>query len=335
MAAGTELSIAARDGFQLAATRFDPPSETAGEPRGVVLMVPATGVARRLYQGFAAFLAGEGFRVATWDWRGTGGSRPPSLRGFRATMTEWATLDFGGVLDWARANAGGRPLLAVGHSFGGQALGLLAGAEARRDGGGNSSAEVPRGGDGDAALPWRGFAGAVTVAAQSGYWRHWPRPQRYRYAAVWHVVVPLFTALYGYFPSRLLRFGEELPAGVARQWARWCRSPEYLGDWSGHARFAAPLLALSFDDDAYAPPPAVAALHRRYTAASLTTRHVRSADAGVGRIGHFGFFKPGLPALWRDVSAWLAAAAAAADAGGGERLAVERAAETIPSSSRA
>ncbi|HET9768069.1 MAG TPA: alpha/beta fold hydrolase [Thermoanaerobaculia bacterium] len=302
-AAAAELRIAARDGFELAATRFDPPVAAAGASRGIVLVVPATGVARRLYQGFAAFLASEGFRVVTWDWRGTGGSRPDSLRGFHATMMDWATLDFGGVLDWARANAGGRPLLAVGHSFGGQALGLLAGAEARR------------GGDGDTAAPWRGFAGAVTVAAQSGYWRHWPRPQRYWYAAVWHLVVPLSTTLCGYFPSRLLRFGEELPAGVARQWARWCRSPDFLGDWSGHARFAAPLFALSFGDDAYAPPAAVAALHRRYTAASLTTRHLRPHDAGVTRIGHFGFFKPGLPALWREVSAWLATAAAAADAG--------------------
>lgn len=312
-AVATDVRLPARDGFELAATRFDPATEAAGEQRGVVLVVPATGVARRLYQGFAAFLAGEGFRVVTWDWRGTGGSRPASLRGFRATMMDWATVDFGGVLDWARANGGGRPLLAVGHSFGGQALGLLAGAEA------------PRGGDGDGASPWRSFAGAVTVAAQSGYWRHWPWPQRYRYAAVWHLVVPIFTALYGYFPSPLFRFGEELPAGVARQWARWCRSPEFLGDWSGHARFAAPLLALSFADDAYAPPLAVAALHRHYTAARLETRHVRPQDAGVARIGHFGFFKPGLPALWRDVSAWLAAAATAANAGGGERLGVQSA----------
>lgn len=286
--------MTARDGFELAATRFDPDPNASEQARGVVLIVPATGVAQRLYRGFASFLAGEGFCVLTWDWRGTGGSRPASLRGFRATMMDWATVDFGGVLDWARGNADGQPLFAVGHSFGGQALGLLAGAELRREAGS------------DAEAPWRGFAGAVTVAAQSGYWRHWPRPQRYWYAFVWHVIVPLFTALYGYFPSPLFRFGEELPAGVARQWARWCRSPEYLGDWSGHARFAAPMLALSFADDGYAPPVAVAALHGHYTAADLTTRHVRPGDLGVARIGHFGFFKPGLPALWREVSAWLA-----------------------------
>ena len=304
-AGATELRIAARDGFELAATRFDPAAE-ADEPRGVVMVAPATGVAQRLYRGFATFLASDGFRVVTWDWRGTGSSRPESLRGFRATMMDWATLDFGGVLDWARASSGGRPLLAVGHSSGGQALGLLAGAEAR-------------GGGGDPAAPWRDFASAVTIAAQSGYWRHWPRPQRYWYATVWHVVVPVFTALYGYFPSRLLRFGEELPTGVARQWARWCRSPEYLGDWSGHARLAVPMLALSFADDAYAPAAAVAALHRHYTAANLTTRHVRPGDVGVTHIGHFGFFKPGVPALWREISAWLSAAAA-----GGSEGAVRR-----------
>jgi predicted alpha/beta hydrolase len=245
-------------------------------------------VARRLYRGFATFLAEEGFRVLTWDWRGTGESRPASLRGFQATMMDWAMRDLGGMLDWAAAHAGSAPVLAVGHSFGGQALGLVAG-------GGESGA---------------GIAAAVTVAAQSGYWRHWPRPQRYWYATVWHVIVPVFTALYGYFPSRLLRFGEDLPAGVARQWARWCRSPDYLGDWRGHERLAVPMLALVFSDDAYAPPASVAALHRHYTTARIETRLVRPHDVGVGHIGHFGFFKPGLPGLWREVGAWLAAAAA-------------------------
>ena len=274
------LRIAARDGFELGATLYEPDA-AAGEPRALVLIAPATGVLRRLYQPFATFLAGEGFRVLTWDWRGTGDSRPASLRGFAATMTDWATLDFAGVLDWAAAHAERRALLAVGHSFGGQALGLVAG-------------------DGGNAL-----AGAVTVAAQSGYWGRWPSPKRYYYAGIWYVLVPMFTTLYGYFPSRLLGFGEDLPSGVARQWARWCRSREYLGDWRGHERFAAPILALSFADDPYAPAAAVDALHEHYAAAQVERRHLRPQEADVARIGHFGFFKPGVPQLWREVSGWM------------------------------
>lgn len=280
------LRIAARDGFELGATLYEPDA-AAGEPRALVLIAPATGVLRRLYQPFATFLSGEGFRVLTWDWRGTGDSRPASLRGFAATMTDWATLDFAGVLDWAAAHAEGRPLLAVGHSFGGQALGLVT------DSGGSE------------------LAGAVTVAAQSGYWGRWPSPKRFYYAGIWYVLVPAFTALYGYFPSRLLGFGEDLPSGVARQWARWCRSREYLGDWRGHERLAAPILALSFADDPYAPAAAVDALHEHYAAATVERRYLRPQDVDATRIGHFGFFKPGVPALWREVSGWMTAVAAA------------------------
>jgi predicted alpha/beta hydrolase len=270
----TPLSIPARDGLPLGASLYT----AAGTARGLVLVVPATGVVRRLYDRFARHLAASGFDVLTWDWRGTGDSRPASLRGFHATMLEWAHLDLAAVAAWAREHAAGKPLLAVGHSYGGQALGLV---------------------------PAAGLAGAVTVAAQSGWWGHWPRPQRYRLAFFWYLVMPLVTRLFGYFPSGRFGLGEDLPAGVALEWARWCRSPDYLGDWSGHRRLAIPLLSVGFDDDTFAPPEAVDALHRRYSAAQGERRQLSPAAAGVRRIGHFGFFKPGLPALWDELAAWL------------------------------
>jgi predicted alpha/beta hydrolase len=244
----------------------------------VVLVVPATGVVRRLYDPFARFLAAEGFAVLTWDWRGTGESRPSSLRGFVATMTDWATLDLRAALSWASERAAGGPLLALGHSFGGQCLGLAPGAE--------------------------GLRTAVTVAAQSGWWGHWPAPARYRYAALWFALMPGITRALGYFPARRFGLGEDLPRGVALQWARWCRSPRYLGDYSGHRELRFPILALGFADDAYAPRAAVEALHREYGGV-VEHRHLRPADLGVDRVGHFGFFKPGLPALWRSVAEWL------------------------------
>jgi predicted alpha/beta hydrolase len=102
--------------------------------------------------------------------------------------------------------------------------------------------------------------------------------------------------------------GEDLPQGVALEWARWCRSPEYLGDWSGHARLRAPLLAIGFADDPFAPRDAVAALVERYGSAEKEHRHVRPADAGAAKIGHFGFFREGVtPGLWADVADWLQA----------------------------
>jgi predicted alpha/beta hydrolase len=275
----TEMVLPATDGYALAATRYGP----AAPLERVVLVSPATGVKRRIYDAFARFLAARGMGVLTWDWRGIAGSRPSSsLRGFRATMRDWAERDLAGAIDWAAREHPGARLFAVGHSFGGQGIGL-----------------APNAGR---------LAGMVTVAAQSGWWGHWPRPARYAYAGLWHVAVPLATSLFGYFPAKRLGAGEDLPAGVALEWARWCRSRDYLGDYAGHAALTAPILALSFSDDAFAPWTAVRWLHERYGSTDLTHRHVRPAEVGAREIGHFGFFRPGVaPPLWDEAAEWIAA----------------------------
>jgi predicted alpha/beta hydrolase len=193
----------------------------------------------------------------------------------------WAQRDLAGVIAWAATRFPGTPLTAVAHSFGGQALGLTPNAALLR--------------------------AAVTVAAQSGYWGHWRPPAAWRYALLWYVAMPALTHMLGYFPARFFRLGEDLPHGVALQWARWCRTPDYLGDYTGHARFTAPLLVFGFSDDSYASPRAVDWLHARYSSASQERRHVRPGDLGVPHIGHFGFFRPEAVALWREAAAWLEA----------------------------
>ena len=274
----TDVSIQATDGFAIAATEFAAGPSTDR----VVLVAPATGVKRQLYSPFAEFLAGAGFTVITWDWRGTGDSRPASLRGFQATMRDWGTRDLPGIIGWATNRYPGARLTAFGHSFGGQSIGLA---------------------------PNRGRLRALaTVGAQSGYWGHWPRPRRYAYAALWYIAMPLAARVAGYFPARLFRLGEDLPRDVALQWARWCRTPAYLGDWSGHREFTAPILAIGFMDDVFAPPAAVDALHARYGTRPQKQKRwsIAPDELGAERIGHFGFFRPGVtPTLWRDVADWL------------------------------
>ena len=273
-----DVTIPATDGFQLAGTEFG----DASRVERVVLIAPATGVKRRLYRPFAEFLAQEGFVVITWDWRGTGDSRPASLRGFEATMRGWGERDLAGVIAWASSRHPSAKLTAVGHSYGGQSIGLA---------------------------PNRALVGAlVTVGAQSGYYGHWPRPQRYLYSALWRIAMPLTTRIAGYFPARLFRFGEDLPRGVALQWARWCRTPSYLSEWSGHRAFKAPVLAIGFMDDPFAPPEAVDALLTHYGSRKQQRWSIAPDELGVKEIGHFGFFRSGVtPSLWRDVAEWLKA----------------------------
>jgi predicted alpha/beta hydrolase len=273
-----DIVIPATDGFPLGGTEFGDPSRVDR----LVLVAPATGVRRRVYRAFADSLAGQGLGAVTWDWRGTGDSRPRSLRGFRTRMRDWGERDLAGVIDWAAARHAHTRLFVVGHSYGGQSVGLAQNRDLIR--------------------------GLVAVGAQSGYWGHWPRPQRYKFALLWYLAMPLVTRAFGYFPAQLLRLGEDLPRGVALQWARWCRSPAYLGDWSGHRAFTAPILALSFADDSFAPRRAVDALLKEYGSRDQTHRHLAPKNVGVPHVGHFGFFRPNVvPGLWRDVARWIAA----------------------------
>src|SRR5215469_15660069 len=116
-----DTTIEAADGYPLAATWFVP----AGLPRGVALINSATAVPRRIYRAFATYLAERSFAVLTYDYRGIGGSRPASLRGFRARMRDWAALDVTAAVAHARRAHPSLPLVAVGHSFGGHAVGLV------------------------------------------------------------------------------------------------------------------------------------------------------------------------------------------------------------------
>src|SRR5262249_26659367 len=115
----SDFRFAAADGYSLAATLRRP----AGAPKGFVLVASATATPRQYYGRFANYPAARVFSVMTFDYRGIGGSRPASLRGFECKMRDWAALDISAAVDFAAREGG--PLLYVGHSYGGQALGLL------------------------------------------------------------------------------------------------------------------------------------------------------------------------------------------------------------------
>jgi predicted alpha/beta hydrolase len=81
----TDTSFAARDGYELAATAFVPSRPL----RAAVVLNSATAVPRRIYRGFATYLAQRDFAVLTYDYRGVADSRPPKLAGFPARMRDW------------------------------------------------------------------------------------------------------------------------------------------------------------------------------------------------------------------------------------------------------
>lgn len=272
-----DLAISAADGFELAATLYEAPAADT-----VVLVNSATAVPRRFYQRFARFLQDHGWSVLTYDYRGVGGSKPASLRGFEGTMSDWTFLDMTAALGWITRELTPRRLFAVGHSFGGQTFGMLENAT-------NVDA-------------------LVGVSAQSGHWRVQGGREPARVRLIVTVAIPLLSRLFGYFPWSRFARGEDLPKGVALEWARWCRQRNYLLDdetlpLERYRAFAAPVLAYSIADDDWGTRRAVDEMMRAY--GNVTRRHIAPGDYGLERLGHTGFFREGAEALWRETVDWL------------------------------
>ncbi len=286
---GREVALTARDGLALAGTVFEPrraEARSRAAARLPVVVASATGVKQRYYRPFASWLASEGYRVVTFDYRGIGGSRAPGAAWHGADMHTWGEQDLAGVLAQVSGDpalGGGRgKALVVGHSVGGQLLGL--------------QPEPAR------------IAASVNVASGSGDYRLWPADARWRMALLWYGIVPSVTRVVGYLPGAL-GIGEDLPPGVALEWARWCRTPGYLVGGPNEerrarfARFRAPILAFCFADDTYAPPDAVDAMIALYAASAPVTK--RMVSRGEARVGHFGFFRERHRAFWREAKAFL------------------------------
>ena len=288
-----DITFPATDGYLLGATLFLP----RGAKRHAVLINSATAVPRKLYKGFAGYLASRGCAVLTYDYRGTGGSRqramaghnqPKSLVGFKASMTDWAALDVTAAVAWMRARYHTLPFAYIGHSFGGQALGLLP-----------NNAEVSR---------------ALLIASQAATWKLMASPERYRIYAIMNFVgLPLTRAL-GYTPG-WAGLGMDLPKGVFEQWTKWVMQPRYLFDdeqldaRKNFQNFNGALRALCMTDDTWATRPAVELLCAGFTSAKPDIVSITPADTGVSRIGHFGFFKPKhRETLWRGAAEWIQAA---------------------------
>lgn len=279
------LALRASDGYPLSALLFRPP----GTPRGRLLVAGATGVPQRFYRRFALHAASRGYTTLTLDYRGIGESAPAQLRGMQMDYRDWARLDLAAALHALQhlPPPDDTPLVLVGHSYGGHAIGLL-----------------PQ----HAAL-----AGAYTFGTGAG-WHGWMPPlERTRVLLMWKLLGPLMTRWAGYLPWSRLGMGEDLPLGVYQQWRRWCQHPHYFFDdpeigTQMRTLFAAvrtPIVAANALDDLWAPPASRDAFMAGYCNAGWRPLDIRPHSQGLGAIGHMGYFRSAGQPLWDAALDWF------------------------------
>ncbi|MDX1442586.1 MAG: alpha/beta fold hydrolase [Gammaproteobacteria bacterium] len=278
-----DFFITTADGWQLGASLFEAP----GRARGVIVINSAMAVPRNLYAEFAQWWSERGFHVVTWTYRGMGDSGRAA--DCDASLADWGERDLDAVLAWCEGEYPDLPRVIAAHSVGGQVLGLAS-----------------RAAGADAIIP---------IASQSGYWRHYVGMMRPQVLFLWYLAIPVLSRLFGYFPSGTLGiFPENIPAHVAREWARWARDPEYLMGSRGpessrnYSRITAPVLGVWIADDDMATHSAHQQMLSWYENAPVDRLELHPEKEGLERIGHFGFFRADRSAetLWPQLHDWLA-----------------------------
>jgi predicted alpha/beta hydrolase len=281
------LRFESTDGEPLSGTWFLP--NTTDGTRAVAVIACGGGIPSRLYRRMAQYLAGQGIAVFTFDYRGIGESRRGSLRGFDAGIEKWGNMDFAAALAVAiQAYPNLRPAV-IAHSIGS----LLVGAAP-------NASQISR---------------LVLLAPHTGYWRDYHPAGRWALFVTWHVLMPAVTKMVGFFPGRALRLGEDLPRRFAMDWARR-RQPDLLVSDEDRVRFGTilskydklrcPTLAISIEDDAFAPAVAGRRLLNSYPGISAVHETVAPSALGQRRLGHIGFLRRTAGEyFWKRISAWI------------------------------
>jgi len=260
------VTLLCADGYHLSGTLI----AATVDRIGTAVVMPATAVKARYYARYAAFLAGQGFDVLTFDYRGIGASRPQRLRGSGITWHDWGQ-DIEAAITFICAHDPQGLKVAIGHSAGGFLIGFAASAQ-----------RLDR---------------ILTIGAQYAYWRDYAPDRKILLLLRWHLVMPVLTWLCGMFPGKWLGWLEDMPKGVANQWSfRGARLEAGLPPIAAAAlrqNFAsvqAPILAVAATDDEYATLPALRRTLAYFTGSQHQIARIPPGAFGLKTLGHFSLF---------------------------------------------
>ncbi|MCJ8345169.1 alpha/beta fold hydrolase [bacterium] len=274
--------IICSDGQTIAITIYNPKQTI----KGAVFIAAATGIKRQFYANFASYLADNGYGVITFDYSGIGESLSGSIKNCKTSLQCWGERDMPAVLEQLKISFPLTKYHLIGHSAGGQLVGLMPNAME--------------------------LSSLFNVACSSGYFKNMRmffRLQAYLYL---NFFAPISNALFGYTQSQWLGMGEPLPKAVAQQWSEWCNSKGYVKNAFGKTCFhqlydqlSIPSLWVNAIDDDIANNENVADMLSVFTKLDAETLTLIPKEHSLKEIGHMKFFSRKSHILWPIALKWL------------------------------
>ena len=270
------VTVICRDGYPLSGHFFKTEPATEKLP---VLVCPATGIVQQFYFKFCQWLSEQGHDVLVFDYRGIGQSLQGKVKHSDARIQDWGQLDIAAALDWLTLHTGKAQAVLLGHSAGGQLTGLL--------------------------HNYQKVAKVVAVAGSTGHVKGLKGKTKWLAPILFNGYMPLCIKLYGHGNTKKIGWGEDLPKGVALQWAHWCSKPGYVANSLGttidqhyHDDIRCPITVIHASDDEIATLANVADLLRLYPKAATKSIYLEPKEQGFKGIGHMDLLRSSHSALW-------------------------------------
>lgn len=274
---GKKITLKARDQYKLVATYWQ--NEDA---KGIVAINPGTCVDQKFYFRFAHWLAQQNYDVLTYDYRGVGESAPENLKGFKASIVDWGQLDIPAIIDWMVEHYPNSKRSMVGHSMGGQIIGL--------------------------ADNINHIDSVIAFVPSYGNWQNNAAKGRWKMGLKWAILFPFTVLKNGYFPASRMNMGNDWPRGVTWDWWSWGirRLPHYkIMENRNIPHFyhdiKIPIKAYFTVDDLIATVRCIPHYKMDFASTDLEVVILDPVDYGLEKIAHMGMFSPKCQALWHEI----------------------------------
>ena len=275
------ITITCNDGIKLAGTLYTPE-----KLKGAVLIAPATGIVRQFYTSFAKHLANNGFGVITFDNRGIGGSLHGNINDSKASLVDWGQLDATAALEYLQHEFPNTSYHLVGHSAGGQLVGLMPNAHL--------------------------LSSIFNFGCSSGSFSGWGQKSKLNGHIFLGTFIPLSNLIFGHTKSQWVGMGEPLPKKVASQWRKWCYGKGYVKVAFGkeitkhyYDSLEVPSYWINASDDGIATNANVDDMIAVFDKLPAKKLELHPEKYGYKDIGHMKFFSKKRNKLWSIAIDWL------------------------------